>query len=446
VKPFVLKPCGRLKGRVFPLGDKSISHRAVICCALSPAKTVIRNFPFNQDCLSTVRAFKNLGVRIDVVGGIKALAGTLAIYGRGIFGLSKPGVPIMAGDSGTTYRILLGVLAGQKFTTRLLAGKGLSRRPMARVTGPLRRMGAEIEATTKRRRKEIEEYPPVQIQGRPLRGMTYRIPVASAQVKSALLYAGLYATGCMRLIEPIKTRDHTERMLKLFKADIRTHGNQVVLRGRKELVSPAAFYIPGDISSAAFFIVMAAILPGSEIVVHKVSLNPSRMGVVRVLRRMRGRIRIKNQGVINGAEPQGDIHVQSSRLQGTTVEKEEIPALIDELPVLMVAACYAQGRTIFQGVGELRVKETDRIRSMSENLSKMGASITVLTRKRREDIVIEGGRQLWGARVKSFSDHRTAMSLIAAGIAAKGTTTLDDISCISKSFPHFINILNSLVK
>jgi len=456
MKPFVIRPLLHLEGEIFLSGDKSIAHRSIIISALSNGETRIENFPTNKDCLSTVKAFRKLGIKI------RQASSTINVFGGGLHGLHKPRSPIFVGDSGTTLRLLLGVLAGQDFKTKLVAGKSLSQRPMLRVTQPLRMMGAEIKARVKS--KKIEEYSPITIRGGNLKPITYTMPVASAQVKSAIMLAALYTKGKTRIIERVPTRDHTERMLKLFKARLKVKQNTIVIRGSNELVSPKKIYIPGDISSAGFFLVLAAIIPNSKVAIRNVSLNPSRIGMIKVLKRMGADIKVtKSQShKVTSSEPMGDIVVKSSALKGTIVKKEEIPSVIDELPILMVAASLAKGRTIFEGVSELRVKETDRIRSMSWNLKKMGASITVFSATSRggstkhfggnfggktagvERIVIRGIKQLKATRVRSFGDHRTAMSMIVAGLAASGKASIDDISCINKSFPNFISLLDTL--
>jgi 3-phosphoshikimate 1-carboxyvinyltransferase len=429
-------PC-RIKGRINLPGDKSIAHRFVILGSISSNLTAIRNFPFNDDCISTVKAFKSLGVKIFCFPG----EGLVKVQGQGLRGLSKPFSAIFTGESGTTFRLLLGILSGQSFKTRLICAKSLSRRPMLRVTNPLRKMGARI---TSRKDPQGEEFPPLTIAGNNLESIKYKMPVASAQVKSAILLAGLYAKGLTRVIEPVQSRDHTERLLKAFRADIEVKGRQVAIRGRKELTSPGSVYVPGDISSAAFFLVLAAILSGSKIVLNNCGLNPTRAGAIKVLKRMGAQIKIKRVKFRSARfEPMGDIEIRSSRLKGTIVKKAEVPSLIDELPILMVAACFARGRSRFEGVGELRVKETDRINSMLYNLRKMDADIQVTG---REDIVIFGNNGLKGAKVKSFGDHRTAMSMIVAGLASRGATTIDDTSCISKSFPDFLKVLKSIIK
>jgi len=467
---FLVEGLSRVKGKINLAGDKSIAHRSVILSALSKGKTTIQNFPANADCISTINAFKKLGIKIT--GKLKlGVSGTVSVFGKGLWGLNKPKSPIFVADSGTTLRLLLGVLAGCDFKVKLIGGKSLSKRPMLRVTVPLRLMGARIRSqgqcaslpegdkvsaqaspkgTMSQGKKE--EYPPITIEGGNLKAITYRMPVASAQVKSAILLAGLYTDGTTKIIEPVKTRDHTERMLKLFRANIKVKGDKILIKGDRRLVSPQRIYIPGDISSASFFMVAASILPDSEILMRNVNLNPSRMGIVKVLKRMGADIKITMSPghQATGAEPMGDILVRSSGLKATIVKKEEIPSLIDELPVLMVAACCARGKNIFEAVGELRVKETDRINSMVNNLRKMGADIQVTKSPghqvtSKEHIVVKGKAELRGARVKSYGDHRTAMSMVVAALGAGGQTIIDDVSCINKSFPGFLATLNNLI-
>ena len=444
---FLVQQASCLKGEISLPGDKSIAQRCIIISAICPAKTIIENFPANKDCLNTIKAFKKLGIKITLEYCRNYGLAKVTVFGKGPFGLKNPSGPIFVGDSGTTLRLILGILAGQKFKVRLITGKSLKQRPMLRVNMPLRMMGAIIKSKIKNQKSNIEEYPPITIQGGNLKAITYKMPVASAQVKSAVLLAGLYAKGITRVKEPFPSRDHTERLLKLFKADIKVEQNEIVVEGNRKLVSPGIIYIPGDISSAGFFIGLAAILPNAQILIRKVSLNPSRLGLVKVLRRMGAFIKIQNQkSKIQNYEPMGDILIKSSFLRGTTVKKEEVPSLIDELPILMVAACVARGKTTFEAVGELRLKETDRINSMWKNLSRMGAIIQVQKTARSEDIVIHGVKELSGSQVRSFGDHRTAMSMVVAGLAAKGKTRIDDISCIDKSFPDFLTILKRLLR
>jgi 3-phosphoshikimate 1-carboxyvinyltransferase len=426
-----------MKGEVSLPGDKSIAHRAIILSALAPAKTTLKNLPLNADCLATINSFRKLGIRI----ALNRAACEAVIFGRGLRGLKRPKPAIYIRESGTTFRLLLGVLAGQGFKAELRAGPSLTLRPMLRVINPLRLMAAVIKG----RRVKKDEYPPVIIQGGSLTGITYKLPVASAQVKSAILLAGLSAKGKTKVIEPVKTRDHTERMLRLFKADLKTQGSAITVNGAQELSSPGSLYIPGDISSAAFFMVAASIIPGSKIRIKNVSLNPGRVGIIKVLKRMGAGIKIQRSKLkAQGNEPLGDVLVESSCLRGIKITGREVPSLIDELPVLMVAACLANGKSIFSGVGELRVKETDRVKSMLLNLTKMGAKIRINKRGKNENIIIQGVETLYGASVSSFGDHRTAMSMVVAGLAARGKTRLDDVSCIDKSFPNFLKTINSL--
>ncbi|MCX5695533.1 MAG: 3-phosphoshikimate 1-carboxyvinyltransferase [Candidatus Omnitrophica bacterium] len=426
-----------LQGEISIPGDKSIAHRAVILSALAQGQTTVKNFPLNEDCLATANAVKKLGIKIT----LNRASCQATVFGRRLLGLNRPKGAICVKESGTTFRLLLGLLAGQDFGTKLNAGDSLRHRPMLRVIKPLRLMGAQINS------KMIggEEYPPIVIRGANLTAITYRLPVASAQVKSALLLAGLFACGETKVIEPLKTRDHTERMLKLFKADLKVRGNTIIIKGGKELISPRALYIPADISSAAFFMVGANIIPDSRVLIKKVSLNPSRLGVVKVLNKMGAGLKIKRLKLSGrGNEPTGDILASSKILRGVRIKKSEIPSLIDELPILMVAACLAKGVSVFEGVSELRVKETDRIKSMLVNLTKMGAKIKVVKSGKQENIIIKGVKGLRAARVSSFGDHRTAMSMIIAGLAASGETYIDNVTCINKSFPAFLKTLNSL--
>ncbi|MDD2751677.1 MAG: 3-phosphoshikimate 1-carboxyvinyltransferase [Candidatus Omnitrophica bacterium] len=442
MKPHVVKPASCTKGVISFSGDKSIAHRSLFLSALASGKTIIKNFPTNQDCLSTLEALKKLGVRIK-----RKNPSTVVVFGKGLLGLKPSQSPIYIKESGTTLRLLLGVLAGQNFSTRIITGKSLAKRPMLRVTQPLRLMGAAINARGKTHNAKPEEYPPITIMGGNLKGITYKMPIASAQVKSAVLLAGLYARGETKVIELLPTRDHTERMMKLFRTGIKIKQNIISIKGNNKLISPGEIYVPGDISSASFFIVLALILPKSKITIKNVSLNPTRIGIIKVLKRMGADIKIiKPQGIkITGTEPIGSLIIKSSSLKGVVVRKKEIPFLIDELPILMVAGCFARGKTVLEGIGELRVKETDRISSMLKNLTKMGADIRVIKGARVEDIVIQGGEGLKGAVLQSFGDHRTAMSMIIAGLAAKGNTYIDDVACINKSFPGFLGMLKPVI-
>lgn len=433
MKPFEIKNKFIPRGSIILAGDKSIAHRALIISALSFGKTKIYNFPIHDDSLATLDALSSLGVKIMRKNN------QVCVCGSG--GLSRPKGPLFINNSGTTFRLILGALAGAGFKTKISAGKYLSRRPMARVNKPLRLMGAKISA----RRIGQEEYPPVVISGGPLKGISYRLPVASAQVKSAILLAGLSAIGKTSVIEEVSTRDHTERMLKYFGADITMRNNKVTLNPARSLISPGEIYIPGDVSSAAFLAVLAIIIPGARVTIEGLSLNPGRIGIIKILKKMGAKIKVTASKVNQrkGFEPMGNINVSSGRLKGITISSSEIPSLIDELPILMVAACFAKGKTIIKGAGELRFKETDRINSMVTNLSSMAADISSVCSGKSEDIIINGRGFLKAANLKSFADHRTAMSMVVAALAARGSSRLDDVGCISKSFPGFLDALMS---
>ncbi|MDP1853469.1 MAG: 3-phosphoshikimate 1-carboxyvinyltransferase [Candidatus Omnitrophota bacterium] len=433
------QPASLLNASLYLPGDKSVSHRAVFISAISKGKTRVNNFLFSEDSLATIDAFCKLGVKIKLDKSSKRAV----IFGKGLHGLSKPKTPIHIEESGTTYRILAGILSGQEFTSFLTAGKALSKRPMRRITEPLRLMGAEIKSKIKNIKSKIEEYPPLKIKGGNLKAITYKIPVASAQVKSAILFAGLYAKGMTKVIEPLKTRDHTERMLKLFGANIKEKGKEITLT-QHSLVSPGIIYIPADISSAAFFIVLASLLPGSDLIIKSLGINPTRAGLISKLKEMGAKIELRKENR-DFFEPMADARVKSAALHGTTIKCMEIPLIIDELPIFMVAASLAKGKTVIEGAQELRVKETDRINSMQVNLKKMGANIRVKKKGSDECIEIIGVDRLKGACVKSFGDHRTAMSMVIAGLLAQGRTCLDDTGCIDKSFPGFIGILKHLL-
>ncbi|MCM8780267.1 MAG: 3-phosphoshikimate 1-carboxyvinyltransferase [Candidatus Omnitrophica bacterium] len=445
--PFPIKHSGCLKGKLELSGDKSITHRAIIFGSLAKGKTRINNPAVNKDCFYTIQALRKLGIRIT---GFRTSTKSIMLFGKGLYGLKKPKGPIFVGDSGTTFRLMAGLLAGQKFNSVLTCAKSLLRRPMKRVIQPLRLMGAKISG----KKKNGEFYPPVRIRPGNLKGVTYKMPVASAQVKSAIILAGLFAKNKTKIIEILKTRDHTERMLKLFRADLSVRGRNIIIRPGKDLVSPRVINVPADISSAAFFIVACLLLEGSNLKIKSVSLNPGRIGLIKALKRMGAKIEIQNSkspylsqaGRIRNYEPRGDLIVKYSKLKGITIGKDQIPSLIDELPILMVAASLAEGKTRLIGVEELRVKETDRVNSLITNLKRMGAKINVKIINRRQSIVIEGVRSLRGAGLKSFGDHRTAMSLIVAGLTAKGKSSIDDVSCLKKSFPDFIPKLKQLLK
>ncbi len=433
MRPIVIKPCTSLRGTVRPPGDKSISHRAAMCAALSSGTTRITNFLFCDDCRATLRALGMMGVRIAAAPARACV--TVKASGR----LRGPKGDLYMGESGTSARILMGLLSAQPFVSRLDAASSLLRRPMGRVMEPLRLMGASLKG---RRDTAGNEFLPVTIFPSQLKGIAWRQRIASAQVKSAILLAGLWACGATRVTEPVVSRDHTERMLKLFRAKIHREARGVCLEPSR-LTSPGELAVPGDFSSAAFFIVAGLLAPQARVLIKKVNLNPTRIGLLWVLKRMGAKIRVFNKR--SGFEPFADLEVCSSRLRATVVETREIATMIDELPILLVAAARADGTTVIKGAGELRVKETDRIESMRSNLLKLGVYLKVRALSKREDILISGVQAFPGASFRSFGDHRTAMSLFVAGLAGRRPSRLDDTACINKSFPRFLSSMNHLI-
>lgn len=412
-----------------PPGDKSLSHRALLFGALSDGKSSYENFLEAEDCLKTLEALKLMGVEIFYEEG----SGKVQILGQGIHSLRAPAKEIYLGNSGTSMRLLLGILAGQKFEAVLTGDPSLSSRPMRRVTDPLKKMGAQIKG------RENGNFAPLRIRGGKLRGITYDNKLSSAQVKSALLFAGMYAEGKTTLHEAVPSRDHTERFLEAAGACFRKEGNTLVIE-KTEKLKPLSGRIAGDISSAAFFITGAAMIPGSELEVRNVGLNPTRTGLLNVLKRMGAKIELQILETI--PEPMGIIRVQGSKLNGTGISHEEIPSLIDELPVLMVAMALSEGESLVSGAAELRVKETDRIRSMVGNLKAIGASIEELP----DGCLIRGVEKFHGATVESFGDHRTAMSMGVASLASESTITVKDTPCVATSYPMFWNHFQELLK
>ena len=420
----IIKPVNRFRGEIAVPGDKSISHRAVMIGAIAKGRTRIKGLLDCDDCNYTIRAFRHMGIGMGKKGVLTV------IDGNGLCGLEKPGRAINVGESGTSMRILAGILAGQDFETTLTGKESLLRRPMNRIIEPLSLMGAKIKSAA-------GGFPPLAIRGGKLRPVNYRMPVPSAQVKSAILFAGLYADGKTVIEEIFRSRDHTERMLKLFGAKVKVDGLRVLIDGKRELRA-RDMEVPGDISSASFFMAGAALLKGSKIKIEKVSINPTRAGIINVLSKMGARIKIRNKK--NLFEPIGDIEVESGPTGGTIISEDMIPGLIDELPVICVLASLSKGKTVVKGAGELKVKETDRIGSMTGNLRAMGANIEV----RNNDIIIEGVKELRGAELKSFGDHRTCMAMTVAALAAKGESSIDDTACVSKSFPGFFVTLKKI--
>jgi 3-phosphoshikimate 1-carboxyvinyltransferase len=408
--------------------DKSISHRAVMLASISKGATRIKNLLMAEDIKRTIEAFRAMGVTIRPDGK------DFIIRGIGMRDLKKPKKSLYLGNSGTTMRILPGILAGQDFEVALTGDESLSNRPMRRIAEPLEKMGAMIEGE----RFKGELYPPLKIRGGKLKSINYKSKIASAQVKSCILLAGLYANGVTNVSEPVQSRDHTERMLSLFGCSVQGKGRRISIKGPVNLKSPGVIKVPGDISSAAFFIVAGCILQGVKIIIRNVGVNPTRIGVISILKKMDADIFLKRRA--SGKEPVGDVTIKSGKLKGIIISQREVAMAIDEMPVIMVAACFAKGKTVIKGIEELRVKETDRVYSMVTNLQKIGADIEA----KGKFIIINGGRLLHGAKVSSFGDHRTAMSMLVAGLGAKGKVIVTGLGCINKSFPNFLDLLNKL--
>ncbi len=420
-------------------GDKSISHRAVMLAALSNGVCKITNFLEGEDCLSTVAAFRQLGITIE-----QPEPGAIVVHGKN-GRLTPPNEDIDCGNSGTTMRLISGILAAQPFVSRLTGDPSLSKRPMRRVIDPLTQMGARIEAEGE------NQSPPLRIHGGPLNSIDYRTPVASAQVKSAILLAGMFASGVTTVTESAPSRDHTERMLEYFlvklrRDELREGPNRRPTECRISLlggqpIESRDFVVPGDISSAAFWLVAAAAQPGSRLLIKNVGLNPTRTGLLDVLVRMGARVREVVEAPSHG-EPTGIIDIKGAQLRGTTIAGVEIPNVIDEIPVLAVAGALASGETIIRDARELRVKETDRIAAIAANLRAFGVEVEEFD----DGMRITGGRKLKGAKVKSYGDHRIAMAFAVAGLFASGQTVIEDVGCVATSYPGFEATLQKLQK
>lgn len=425
-----IKKAAPLRGEAAIPGDKSISHRSIMLGALADGDTHVTNFLESADCLSTIDCFTRLGIFVE---RDFTHPGHVIVHGMGMQGLhpSFHTVVLYTGNSGTTTRIMTGILAPQRFVSLVSGDNSVNARPMKRVITPLAQMGAKIVSMND------DGCAPLQITGTPLHGISYDSPVASAQVKSAILLAGLYAEGPTTVNEPTKSRDHTERMLRAFGASVETKGNSVTVTPTDRL-TPIDIEVPGDISSAAYFLAGACIVPGSEVLLKHVGINPTRDGILRVAKAMGADIELVNE--TKDAEPCADLLVKSSALHGTTIGGDLIPTLIDELPVIAVMAACAEGTTVITDAAELRVKESDRIRAVAEGISAMGADITPTA----DGFVIHGGKPLHGAKIHTYDDHRIAMSFAVAGLAAEGETILDDESCVRISYPSFFQDLAAL--
>ena len=418
-----IRQSGPLKGELTVPGDKSISHRSVMFGAIAKGLTEVTNFLQGADCLSTISCFRQLGISIENTPE------KILVHGRGLHGLSAPEKILDAGNSVTTSRLLSGILSGQEFSSVLTGDASIQKRPMKRIMEPLSLMGAQIESV------RHNGCAPLSITGRPLHGISYATPVASAQVKSAILLAGLYADSPTQVTEPLPSRNHTELMLKGFGANLVSEGKTALLRPGFPLFGQK-IEVPGDISSAAYFLAAGLLVPGSEILVKNVGINPTRSGILSVIRSMGGRLEILNERLCAG-EPVADLFVSFSPLHGTVIEGELIPALIDELPMIAVMAAFAQGTTVIRDAAELKVKESDRIATTTAGLKAMGADVTPTP----DGMIICGGRTLHGASVSSFEDHRIAMSFAVAAMAAEGTTVIENGDCVRISYPGFYNDL-----
>jgi 3-phosphoshikimate 1-carboxyvinyltransferase len=418
---FYMEPGGRLKGRIRVPGDKSMSHRAIMLGSIAEGRSTVKGFLEGEDALATLAAFREMGVMIS-----DPRAGEVIIEGVGLTGLRPPQRVMDVGNSGTSIRLMAGLLAGQSFDSILTGDESLLSRPMGRVITPLSQMGALIRSR--------EGCPPLEIQGgRALAGIHYDLPVASAQVKSSLLLAGLYAEGVTSVTEPAPTRDHTERMLKGFGYEVAREGDVISLKGRGVLRS-CDIDIPTDISSAAFFMVGASIAPGSDLLIEHVGMNPTRDGVVRILRAMGADIEVSNERDVGG-EPVADVRVRSAPLRGIDIPENEVPLAIDELPAILIAAACAEGETVLGGAEELRVKESDRIASMADGLSQLGIANKVMP----DGIRVTGG-DLGGGVITTHHDHRIAMSFAMAALRATDRIKISDCAHVSTSFPRFAEL------
>ncbi|MBN1352682.1 3-phosphoshikimate 1-carboxyvinyltransferase [candidate division KSB1 bacterium] len=414
-----------LTGNIALQGDKSISHRAVMFSALADGVSEIEGLSLGEDVRSTISCLKQLGIIINSTDGV------VKVYGKGLLGLKPPDRVLDAGNSGTTMRLLSGVLAGQNFASEITGDASLRKRPMKRVIEPLQQMGADISGCD-------GQYAPLTINGKMLSNTEHRLKIASAQVKSCLLLAGMYCQGMTKIIEPFKTRDHSERMLSYIGANISIHENIIQIEGLPQLLA-ASIYVPGDISSAAFFVVAALLVGQSNLTIKDVGINPTRTGLVDVLSQMGASIAFSDKRTRN-YETMADLNVASSKLKGMTISGGIIPRIIDELPILAVAATQAKGVTVIKDASELRVKETDRIRATVENLRRMGAQVE----EKPDGMIIQGKQKLHGAVVDSFDDHRIAMAFAIAGLLAEGETEIRNIDCVDISFPGFFHQLEEL--
>lgn len=413
----------KISGTVRVPGDKSISHRAVMLGSLAEGTTTIEGFLPGADCLSTISCFRRMGIEIEQAGD------KVTVHGKGWYGLQEPTERLDVGNSGTTIRLMAGILSTQPFHVVLEGDESIAKRPMRRVIGPLRQMGAKIDG------RKDGEFTPLSIRGGELHGISYQSPVASAQVKSAILLAGLQAKGVTSVTEPHLSRDHTERMLQAFGVQVVRDGLTVSVEGGQTLRG-RAIQVPGDISSAAFLIAAVMMVPGSSLLIEHVGINPSRTGIIDVVKAMGGDLTLLNERVVN-EEPIADLLIKHSPLHGIEIAGDIIPRLIDEIPVIAVMATQAKGRTVIRNAAELKVKETDRIATVVSQLSKFGATVSPTD----DGMIIEGESQLTGASIDSLGDHRIGMAMAIAGLAAAGETEIANDEAINVSFPGFAALL-----
>ena len=422
----VIKPAVKIRGEITVPGDKSISHRSVMLGSIAKGDTHVHGFLTGMDCLSTIGCFKKLGIDIEVDGT------EVVVHGKGLKGLSAPTETLDVGNSGTTLRLISGLLSAQPFTTNITGDKYIQKRPMGRVATPIGLMGGKITSENEKLTA------PLKIEGQQLKAIDYTLPVSSAQVKSAVILAGLYADGITKITEPEATRDHTEIMLNYLGANIKKDGNTIIVTPVEEL-NAKDIYVPADISSAAYFIAAALVCKDAEVIIKNVGVNPTRTGIITAFKAMGADIRLVNEKTVCG-EPVADIEVHSGKLHGTTIKGDIIPKLIDEIPVIAVVACFAEGQTVIADAEELKVKESDRIQTTVCELSKMGADI-----KGTDDgMIINGGNTLHGAECESYDDHRIAMSIAVAALGAVGETIINNADCANISFPNYYELLSSL--
>ena len=423
-----LKTTSCLRGEVTIPGDKSISHRSIMFGSISKGITEIHNFLEGADCLSTISCFRNMGIDIENKNGI------VTVHGKGLRGLNAPSCVLDCGNSGTTTRLISGILAPQHFDVTLTGDDSIQKRPMKRIMEPLSMMGADITSL------RDNGCAPLSIRGRQLHGIHYHSNVASAQVKSSILLAGLYADGETTVTEPKLSRNHTELMLQFFGADVRTSGTTATVLPAAELYGNKV-QIPGDISSSVYFVAAGLIIPNSEILIRNVGINPTRNGLIRVCKAMGADITLLNENR-DYSEPTADILVRTSNLKGTIIEGDIIPTMIDELPTVALIACFAEGTTIIRDAAELKVKESNRIAIMVQNLTAMGADVE----ETEDGMIIHGGNPLHGAVIETKKDHRIAMTFAIAALAAEGETEILDAECVDISYPQFYRDLLSLAR